>query len=115
MFLKNFLFFIIISHRYLLLVISAQDGQLATEEQLLKKGESQLRDQILAILEHYKQEDPVGIPGAKIPDPKAIPDMKHSFSVAVMNFKNMNVYGLSKFKIAYVKSEVASMEVTNIL
>lgn len=72
-----------------------------------------MADQILKILDHYKQEDPVGIPGAQIPDPMPIPDMKQTFTVAVMNFKNMNVLGLSKFRIVHVKSEIASMEVSD--
>lgn len=74
--------------------------------------EKKLADQIMTILEHYKQEDPVGIPGAKIPDPMPIPKMKHTFPVATMTFNNMNVNGLSKFRIVHIKSEISSMEVS---
>lgn len=73
--------------------------------------EKKVSDQILQILEHYKQEDPVGLPGAPIPDPMPIPDMKHSFSVATMNFKTVNVYGLSKFRIEHIRSNLADMKV----
>lgn len=75
--------------------------------------EKRVSDQILQILEHYKQEDPIGLPGAPVPDPMEIPDMKQSFSVATMNFKNTNVYGLSKFRIEHIRSNLADMKVKN--
>lgn len=62
-------------------------------------------------MKHYQQEDPVGLPGAPIPDPMPVPDMKHSFSMYTMNFKQINVYGLSKFRIEHVESELARMQV----
>lgn len=77
----------------------------------IPEAEKKLADQIMKILEHYKQEDPVGIPGAKIPDPMPIPKMKHSFPAATMTFNDVNVYGLSKFRIMYIKSEISAMEV----
>ncbi|XP_077289233.1 uncharacterized protein LOC143913375 [Arctopsyche grandis] len=77
----------------------------------ISEAEKKLANQILKILEHYKQEDPVGVPGAEIPDPMPIPKMKHSFPAATMTFNDVNVYGLSKFRIMYVKSEISAMEV----
>lgn len=70
-----------------------------------------LGDQIRAILKHYQQDDPVGLPGAPIPDPMSVPDMKHSFSIYTMNLKQVNVYGLTKFRIEHVESELARMQV----
>ncbi|XP_014481005.1 PREDICTED: uncharacterized protein LOC106747710 isoform X3 [Dinoponera quadriceps] len=75
-------------------------------------GEQRLGDQIRAILKHYQQVDPVGLPGAPIPDPMPVPDMKHSFSVYTMNFKQTKVLGLSKFRIEHVESELARMQVS---
>ncbi|XP_070164410.1 uncharacterized protein [Polyergus mexicanus] len=75
-------------------------------------GEQRLGNQIRAILKHYQQDDPVGLPGAPIPDPMSVPDMKHSFSMYTMNFKQVNVYGLSKFRIEHVESELARMQVS---
>ncbi|XP_071561700.1 uncharacterized protein [Temnothorax nylanderi] len=75
-------------------------------------GEQRLGDQIRAILKHYQQDDPVGLPGAPIPDPMPVPDMKHSFSMYTMNFKEISVYGLSKFRIEHVESELARMQVS---
>ncbi|XP_019700204.2 uncharacterized protein LOC109503583 isoform X2 [Harpegnathos saltator] len=75
-------------------------------------GEQRLGDQIRAILKHYQQDDPVGLPGAPIPDPMPVPDMKHSFSMYTMHFKQINVYGLAKFRIEHVESELARMQVS---
>ncbi|KYN06157.1 PREDICTED: uncharacterized protein LOC108783225 [Cyphomyrmex costatus] len=75
-------------------------------------GEQRLGDQIRAILKHYQQDDPVGLPGAPIPDPMPVPDLKHSFSVYTMNFKQISVYGLSKFRIEHIESELARMQVS---
>ena len=75
-------------------------------------GEKRLGDHIRAILKHYQQDDPVGLPGAPIPDPMSVPDMKHSFSIYTMNFKQVNVYGLAKFRIVHMESELALMQVS---
>ncbi|XP_053990193.1 uncharacterized protein LOC128882579 [Hylaeus volcanicus] len=75
-------------------------------------GEKRLGDHIRAILKHYQQDDPVGLPGAPIPDPMPVPDMKHSFSMYTMNFKQISVYGLSKFRIVRMESELALMQVS---
>ncbi|CAG9107173.1 hypothetical protein JYU34_011201 [Plutella xylostella] len=83
----------------------------AHEAKQLKEGEQKLSEQILQVLEHFKSPDPVGLPGANIPDPYPVPDTKQSFSVTTMNFKNMAVYGISKFKIIYIDAEVGDMEV----
>lgn len=63
------------------------------------------------MLEHYKQDDPVGIPGAPVPEPLDVPPFKHLMSVGNMNFVNVKVYGLSKFRLSHVKADLASMQV----
>lgn len=70
-----------------------------------------LSDQVRAVLQHYKNPDPTGFPGAPVPDPMPIPDMDKSFGVAKMNFKNVMVYGLSKFRIDQVNTDLEKMEV----
>ena len=82
-----------------------------TSEQIAQ-GEKQLGDQIRSILKHYQQADPVGLPGAPIPDPMAVPDMKHSFSMYTMYMYSIQVYGLSRFRIVRMESELAKMQVT---
>lgn len=54
----------------------------------------------------------MGLPGAPIPDPMSVPDMKHSFSMYTMNLQRVNVYGLSKFRIVRMESELALMQVS---
>lgn len=84
-----------------------------TEEQqraALAKGEKKISEYILAVLEHYKQKDPVGLPGAPIPDPLDIPQMKKtSLTFAEMHMQNVKLYGLSKFRIKHVKIDLATM------
>lgn len=95
------------------LAVSAQDD---TEEDTsdtvkLAEGEQKLSENILAMIEHFKQPDPVGLPGAEIPDPYPVPDMKQSLSFGTLNFKNTAVHGISKFRILYVDAEIGAMEV----
>jgi hypothetical protein len=78
----------------------------------IAQGEKQLGDQIRAILKHYQQPDPIGLPGAPVPDPMSVPDMKHSFSMFTMNLNSIKVYGLSKFRIEHIRSELALMQVS---
>lgn len=87
--------------------------QNADESQTLAEGEKKLSDQLLIVLEHFKQPDPVGLPGADIPDPYKVPDMKHSFLFTTMDFKGMSVHGIRKFRIVHIDVEIAAMEVSN--
>jgi len=71
-----------------------------------------LSEQIRKILKHYQHPDPVGFPGAPIPDPLSIPPMNKDFGVAFMTFKNMTVHGLSKFKVESVNTDLKNMRVS---
>lgn len=71
-----------------------------------------LSEQIRKILKHYQHPDPVGFPGAPIPDPLSIPPMNKDFGVAYMTFKNMTVHGLSKFKVENVNTDLKNMRVS---
>ncbi|XP_071440573.1 uncharacterized protein [Hetaerina americana] len=91
------------------------DRPISLEEYSRKKrgdSEVELSQQVRAILEHYKQDDPVGIPGAKIPDPMPIPDQKQSLSLGVLYFRNISVLGLSKFRVQHVHTDLAEMQLT---
>lgn len=70
---------------------------------------------ILEILDHFKQADPVGIPGAPIPDPMELPDMKQSFSLGTMNFKNQKLYGLKNFRIRHITADINALKVESSL
>ncbi|PSN43110.1 hypothetical protein C0J52_10472 [Blattella germanica] len=83
-----------------------EDDTTATEKDVKEVGEKKLSDQIRAILEHYKQEDPVGIPGAPIPDPMPIPDMTHSFSLSVgMRINKLEILGNYTMSTWFSKSQ----------
>ncbi|XP_053601775.1 uncharacterized protein LOC128670266 isoform X1 [Plodia interpunctella] len=93
----------------------SQDVQEDTDPRLAE-GEKKMSDSILEMLEHFKQPDPVGIPGANIPDPYPVPDMKQSLAFGtVLYFKNSSVYGISKFRILYINAEIGAMEVQAVL
>lgn len=83
---------------------SAADSHLA-------EGEKKMSESILKVLEHFKQPNPQGIPGVKVPDPYDVPDMKQSISLGTLYFKNTAVYGISKFRILYVNAEIGALEV----
>lgn len=86
-------------------------GITTTTESQLAKGEEKMSQYILQVLEHFKKPNPVGIPGANVPDPYFVPDMKQSISFGTLYFKNTAVYGISKFRILYVNAEIGAMEV----
>jgi hypothetical protein len=93
--------------------VSSTSENTETSGNITVLGEQKLSDQVRLILNHYKQEDPVGLPGAPVKDPMPIPDMKHSFTYATMHFKSAHVQGLSRFRIQHIKSDLAAMQVGN--
>ncbi|CAK1600167.1 unnamed protein product [Parnassius mnemosyne] len=88
-----------------------QDVIQTSTESRLAEGEKKMSEQILEILEHFKKPNPVGIPGAEVPEPYPVPDMKQSLSLGTLYFKNTAVYGISKFRILYVNAEIGAMAV----
>lgn len=80
----------------------------------MKVGENRLAAQIFALLEHYKQDDPVGIPTAPIEDPMDVPDMTKSMGLATLRMRGVKSYGLSKFRIKSVKVDLKEMKVRNV-
>ncbi|KAF6216224.1 hypothetical protein GE061_000564 [Apolygus lucorum] len=71
-----------------------------------------ISDHIIEIMEHFKQPDPVGIPGAPILDPMPIPDLRHSKTTWTLVMKNSTVRGLSQFKIEDIYSDMAIMQIS---
>lgn len=80
-------------------------------ENLEEAGKKRLSLQLFAIVEHFKQEDPVGLPDVPIPDPMDIIDIKKAFSVGTLHMKDVKMYGLSKFRIKYVKTDLKELQV----
>ena len=66
---------------------------------------------IRQILEHYKQDDPLGLPGLPIPDPMEIPDFKGNFPVAEIKFSEAMLHNLAKFRIDYVRTDLRDLKV----
>ncbi|KAI5709360.1 hypothetical protein M8J76_016477 [Diaphorina citri] len=69
---------------------------------------AKLSDRIRLIIEHYQQEDPVGLPAIQIPDHLPVPDLQKS----KMTFDHMQIYGLSQFRIVKVHTDLPAMEIT---
>lgn len=74
--------------------------------------ESALTAQIFALLEHYKHPDPVGLPGAPVPDPFPVDDVKRSIGMGTLTMKNTKAYGFSKFRIKSVKLDLNELMVS---
>lgn len=98
------------------LVVSAEEKQnddtSSTVDELNKKvAENRLSTQIFAILDHYKQDDPVGLPGAPIPDPFPVPDVKKSIGMGTLNMKKTLAHGMSKFRLKTIKIDMNALTV----
>ena len=66
---------------------------------------------IRKVLEHFKQEDPRGLPGVPIPEPMDIPDFEGQFSLAKIKFSEAQLHGLSLFKIEHIRTDLRAMKV----
>lgn len=63
------------------------------------------------MIEHYKQVDPVGLPGAPVPDPFPVPDVKKSMSVGTLTMTKTQAYGMSKFRLKSIKTDLNALTV----
>ncbi|XP_038209580.1 uncharacterized protein LOC119830583 [Zerene cesonia] len=95
--------------------VSPQVCQSTTKTKIFGEEEN-LTKYIMEVLEHFKTPDPVGLPGANIPDPYHVPDMKQYLTFGgSIAFKNTAVLGISKFRLSYVNVEASAMQGTAIL
>ncbi|CAH0392545.1 unnamed protein product [Bemisia tabaci] len=97
----------------LLTSYSASDVQKDGKAETAAEAEARLNrlsEEVRAVLEHYKDPDPVGLPNDPVPDPMPIPDIKHSFSLHTMTLRNITVHGLSKFRIDNAFSDLVDMQ-----
>lgn len=79
-------------------------------DKIALEAEEQLAKQIYEIIEHFKQEDPVGLPVVPLTDPTDVPDVDQSISMANLQMRNAKLSGISKFRIKYITTEVKEME-----
>lgn len=83
-----------------------------SDPKLKTVAETRLSAQILGLIEHYKQEDPLGLPGAPVPDPFPVPDIKKSIGMGMLTMKNTLAYGFSKFRIKSIELDVNALQVS---
>ncbi|XP_075154001.1 uncharacterized protein LOC142227374 isoform X2 [Haematobia irritans] len=91
--------------------VAVEEPSNSIDEHNVKVTENRVAAQLFAVLEHYKQEDPVGFPGVPVPDPMNVPDMKKSLGMATLNMYQVKSYGLSKFRIVSIKADLNGMTV----
>lgn len=94
--------------------ILLNSDQMAKDQHNRNVAESQLSTQIIALLEHYKQTDPVGMPGNFVADPFPMPDSEQSLPMAsTLTTTNALAYGLSKFRIKNIAFDLYHMMVSS--
>ncbi|XP_047521225.1 uncharacterized protein LOC125060386 [Pieris napi] len=92
---------------------SGDSQDAVTKSSLSVEEEERLSEFIANAIDHFKKPDPVGLPGAKIPDPYHVPEIKKSLPLGgSIVFKNTSLYGISKFRVLYVNVEAGKMEAT---
>ena len=73
--------------------------------------ELSIDEKIRRIVEHFKQDDPLGIPGVPIPDPKEIPDIEKDITGAKVILTDAKMHDMSKFRIDYVRTDLKDLKV----
>ncbi|KAH8378493.1 hypothetical protein KR093_011663, partial [Drosophila rubida] len=81
----------------------------------VKATENRVAAQIEAVLEHFKQEDPVGLPIVDIPDPMDCPDVAKGVGVGTLNMMQLKAHGLSKFRITMINIDMKDMRASQSL
>lgn len=65
------------------------------------------------IIEHFKDNDPVGLPALEIPDPISIPDVHQTLNIGKLTMTKVKAHGVSKFRVQNVTVEIdKKMEAT---
>jgi len=70
-----------------------------------------LDDRIRGIMEHFKQEDPLGVPGVIIPDPFPVPDIEKDLSAAKIVLRDAQLWDTSKFRVDYIRTDLKDLGV----
>lgn len=77
--------------------------------------DEQIASKVRGFIRHFKQDDPKGVPpemGDVVKDPMPIPNLpEQSFSGTKMKFEDMQIYGLSKFKLDYARALLSDLKV----
>lgn len=78
----------------------------------IKESQASIAAQVEAMLVHFQQEDPQGLPGVPVPDPLEVPNVKKSMGMANLDMKQVKAYGLSKFRIDKMNLDLKEMRVS---
>ncbi|ODN01552.1 hypothetical protein Ocin01_05122 [Orchesella cincta] len=92
-------------------LLAGNDGD---ESNLALPIDQQMAEKIRGIIKHFKQDDPRGIPpeiGDVVKDPMPIPNLEQSFSGTKMKFEDLNMYGLSTFRLDYARALISDMKI----
>ncbi|CAH2099578.1 unnamed protein product [Euphydryas editha] len=109
-------FFVAVLFIFKLADVNSQDDEFyfditTTTETPMKEEEVKMSEYILKVIEHYKQPDPEGWPGAKLPDPFLIPDSNQFLAFGTnLDFKNTTLHGVNKFRIVYINTDIGKVE-----
>lgn len=96
--------------------LQIHSDQMTKEQHNQILAENQISAQIIALLEHYKQNDPIGMPGNLVPDPFPMPDSEQSLPMAsTLTTTDSKAYGLSKFRIRNIAFDLYHMMVRCLL
>lgn len=69
-------------------------------------GENQMAKQLFALIDHFKDTDPIGLP-VPIPDPiEANQAVEQNINIGKLVMRDVKVYGVSKFRIQNVTIEM---------
>ncbi|GJQ86241.1 hypothetical protein Trydic_g8941 [Trypoxylus dichotomus] len=93
----------------LLLFLTSSVRTESSTNKTIQEGQQKIAKYVRAILDHYKQKDPVGLPDIPIPYPKRIGPLHLSISIGKITMDNMTVHGLEKFKIDHIEIDLAKM------
>ncbi|CAL8109661.1 unnamed protein product [Orchesella dallaii] len=111
-----FIFYIILLLHIVTLPVLSQisDENEGNELNLALPIDEQMAAKIRGIIKHFKQDDPRGVPsemGDVVKDPMPIPNLEESFSGTKMKFEDLNIHGLSKFRLDYARALISDLKI----
>ncbi|XP_017110624.1 uncharacterized protein LOC108134730 isoform X1 [Drosophila elegans] len=89
---------------------AAGEAVVEQEDDALKQSQASIAAQVEAMLEHFKQEDPQGLPGVPVPDPLEVPNVKKSLGMVNLDMKQVKAHGLSKFRVDKMNLDLKEMK-----
>ncbi|XP_017075451.2 uncharacterized protein LOC108110753 [Drosophila eugracilis] len=87
-----------------------QEASESNDAHAIEQSQANIAAQVEAMLEHFQQEDPQGLPGVPVPDPLEVPNVKKSMGMANLDMRQVKAYGLSKFRIDKMNLDLKEMK-----